>query len=57
MDALAWIGISADDPALGPYFQSHNRDAHIEAATSCSPGVAHYCDLTPEQIDQRAKSR
>ena len=59
IDALAWIGISADDPAFeGPHFQSHNRDAHIAAAAQLfAGGFAYYCDLTPEQIDQRAKER
>ena len=33
IDALAWIGISADDPAFeGPYFQSANAAAHVAAA-------------------------
>src|SRR5512141_2951829 len=33
IDALAWIGIHADDPHFeGPYFQSHFADAHLAAA-------------------------
>ena len=33
IDALAWLGISADDPTFeGPYFQSANADAHVAAA-------------------------
>jgi glutamyl-tRNA synthetase len=33
VDALAWIGISADDPTLeGPYFQSAYAAAHVAAA-------------------------
>lgn len=59
IDALTWLGISADDPAFeGPYFQSHNRDAHLAAAERLfAAGSAYYCDLTPEQIDVRAKAR
>jgi glutamyl-tRNA synthetase len=59
LDALEWLGISAADPAFeGPYFQSHNRDDHVAAAEKLfAAGHAYYCDLTPEQIDQRAKER
>ncbi|MGD9700808.1 MAG: glutamate--tRNA ligase [Acidimicrobiia bacterium] len=59
IDALAWLGIGADDPAFeGPYFQSQRRDAHVEAAERLlAGGFAYYCDLTSEQIDQRAKER
>ena len=33
IDALAWIGISADDPHFeGPHFQSANAAAHVTAA-------------------------
>ena len=33
IDALAWLGIGADDPTFeGPYFQSANAAAHVAAA-------------------------
>lgn len=56
VDALAWLGISADDPTFeGPYMQSDNRQAHIDAATRLfESGHAYYCDLTPDQIAERA---
>ena len=57
IDALAWIGITADDPTFeGPYFQSHYAQAHIDAAQRLfESGHAYYCDLTSEQIQERAK--
>ena len=57
IDALAWIGISADDPHFeGPHFQSANADAHVAAAQRLyESGAAYYCDLTGEQVQQRAK--
>lgn len=57
IDALAWIGISADDPHFeGPYFQSQFADAHIAAAQRLfEQGDAYYCDQTSEQIQERAK--
>ncbi len=58
IDALAWIGINADDPHFeGPYFQSHDANAHIAAAQRLfEGGHAYYCDLTPDQIQERAKA-
>lgn len=58
VDALAWLGISADDPAFeGPYFQSSNAADHVAAAQRLyADGRAYYCDLTSEQIQQRAKA-
>ena len=58
IDALAWIGIHSDDPTFeGPYFQSHFAAAHIEAAQKLfAEGRAYYCDLTSEQIQDRAKA-
>jgi glutamyl-tRNA synthetase len=57
IDALAWIGISADDPTFeGPYFQSTNAAAHVAAAERLyAEGRAYYCDLTGEEIQARAK--
>ncbi len=58
IDALAWIGIHDDDPAFeGPYFQSHFAEAHLSAAQRLfEAGAAYYCDLTSEQIQERAKA-
>jgi glutamyl-tRNA synthetase len=58
IDALAWIGISSEDPAFeGPYFQSEYASAHIAAAHRLyESGLAYYCDLTSEQIQERAKA-
>jgi glutamyl-tRNA synthetase len=58
IDALAWIGISADDPTFeGPHFQSAAAKDHVVAAEQLySEGRAYYCDLTPEEIQQRAKA-
>lgn len=57
IDALAWIGVKRDDPHFeGPYFQSQNADEHVAAANRLfGAGLAYYCDLTPEQIQERAK--
>jgi glutamyl-tRNA synthetase len=58
IDALAWIGISAQDPAFeGPFFQSDYATAHIAAAERLyESGLAYYCDLTSEQIQERSKA-
>ena len=58
IEALAWIGISADDPTFeGPYFQSAYADAHVAAANRLfDAGAAYYCDLTPDEIQERAKA-
>lgn len=55
IDALAWIGISSDDPRFeGPYFQSDYAAEHVAAATRLyDSGHAYYCDMTPEEIKQR----
>lgn len=57
IDALAWIGVGADDPAFeGPYFQSTYATAHVAAAERLfAEGKAYYCDLTGEQLQQRQK--
>ena len=56
IDALAWIGISADDRHFeGPLYQSAYADAHVAAAQRLyESGWAYYCDLTGEQVQQRA---
>lgn len=58
IDALAWLGIHAEDPAFeGPYLQSAYADAHVAAAERLyADGRAYYCDLTGEQIAERAKA-
>ncbi|NDG76259.1 MAG: glutamate--tRNA ligase [Acidimicrobiia bacterium] len=58
IDALAWVGINGDDPHFeGPYFQSANAAAHTAAAQKLhESGHAYYCDLTSEQIQERAKA-
>ena len=58
IDALAWIGIHDDDPTFeGPYFQSQYAQAHLAAAQQLfEAGAAYYCDLTSEQVQERAKA-
>ena len=57
IDALAWIGISADDPHFeGPLYQSANADAHVAAAQRLyEQGDAYYCDLSGQQVQDRAE--
>ncbi len=56
IDALAWIGISADDPHFeGPAFQSDFADAHLAAAKRLvDEGHAYYCDLSADEVRERA---
>ncbi len=58
IDALAWIGIHADDPTFeGPYFQSEYASHHVaEAQRLFDSGAAYYCDMTADQIQERAKA-
>jgi glutamyl-tRNA synthetase len=58
IEALAWLGISSDDPAFeGPYFQSNYAQQHVDAAQRLfETGHAYYCDMTPDQIQERAKA-
>jgi glutamyl-tRNA synthetase len=58
IDALSWLGINTSSPLFeGPYFQSHNADKHIAAAHRLyEEGRAYWCDLTPEQVQERAKA-
>ena len=58
VDALAWLGIDSNDPHFeGPYFQSANASEHVAAAERLfASGHAYYCDLTGEQIQERAKA-
>lgn len=57
LDALGWIGISADDEHFeGPHFQSANAEAHVGAARRLyESGAAYYCDLTGQEVQDRAK--
>ena len=58
IDALAWLGINNNHPQFeGPYFQSANAQAHIDAAMKLyAEGKAYFCDLTGEQVQERAKA-
>jgi len=58
ISALAWLGIDRDDPTFeGPYYQSQYAEAHVAAAQRLvETGHAYYCDLTSEQIAERAKA-
>ena len=58
VDALAWIGISADDPHFeGPYFQSDYAEAHVAAGQQLvDGGHAYYCDMTGADIEARNKA-
>jgi len=58
IDALAWLGIDSGHPRFeGPYFQSHYAGAHVAAAMRLfEAGLAYWCDLTPEQVQERAKA-
>jgi glutamyl-tRNA synthetase len=57
VDALSWLGINTSSPLFeGPYFQSQNADKHVAAAHRLyEQGNAYWCDLSPEQIQERAK--
>lgn len=58
IDALAWLGIEKGHPQFeGPFFQSDNAAAHVEAAMRLyADGRAYFCDLTPDQVQERAKA-
>lgn len=58
LDALAWLGIDPADPHFeGPHFQSANAAAHVAAAERLfAAGRAYYCDLTPEEVQERARA-
>jgi glutamyl-tRNA synthetase len=57
IEALAWIGISADDDHFeGPHFQSAHAEAHVAAANRLfESGDAYYCDLSGQDVQDRAK--
>ena len=58
IDALAWLGIDSSHPQFeGPYFQSANAELHVAAAHRLyEQGNAYWCDLTADQIQERAKA-
>jgi glutamyl-tRNA synthetase len=58
IDALAWIGIHADDTHFeGPLFQSHYAEQHVAAAERLyESGLAYYCDLTSDEVEARARA-
>jgi glutamyl-tRNA synthetase len=58
IDALAWIGIGADDPTFeGPYLQSAAADQHVAAAHRLvASGAAYWCDMTSDEIRARAEA-
>ena len=58
IDALAWLGVHADDPHFeGPYFQSQYADQHVATAQRLfAQGAAYYCDMTPADIEARNKA-
>src|SRR6056297_2415919 len=57
IDALGWIGISAADPHFeGPHYQSAHAGEHVAAAERLyETGAAYYCDLTGQEVQDRAK--
>ena len=58
IDALAWLGIERGHPQFeGPYFQSQYAAQHVDAALRLfEAGMAYWCDLTPDQVQERAKA-
>ena len=58
IDALSWLGIDSTHPQFeGPYFQSANAELHVAAAHRLyEQGNAYWCDLTADQIQERAKA-
>jgi len=57
IDALSWLGIDSNHLQFeGPYFQSANAALHVAAATRLyEAGHAYWCDMTPEQVQERSK--
>ena len=55
IDAMAWLGMSAEDPVFeGPVFQSANVDAHVAAAVRLhEAGLGYYCDCTRDTLVAR----
>ena len=57
IDALSWLGIDSNHSQFeGPYFQSANAELHVAAAMRLyESGNAYWCDMTPEQVQERSK--
>ena len=55
IDAMAWLGMSTDDPCFeGPYYQSANAEAHVAAAHRLAgEGLAYFCDCTRDVLEAR----
>lgn len=58
LSALEWLGIDSSSPTFeGPYFQSAYADEHLRAAAQLfENGHAYYCEMSPEDIAERAKA-
>ena len=58
LSALEWLGIDSSSPTFeGPYFQSSYADEHLRAADRLfENGYAYYCEMSPDDIAQRAKA-
>ena len=51
-EPLTWLGLDWDE---GPLFQSARRDAHVAAVERLvAEGKAYFCDLSREEIEQKA---
>ncbi len=55
IDAMAWLGMSTDDPCFeGPYFQSSYAADHVAAALRLfESGAAYYCGCTKDTVVAR----
>lgn len=58
LSALEWLGIDSSSPTFeGPYFQSAYAEEHLRAASKLfESGHAYYCDMSPDDIAERAKA-
>ena len=58
LSALEWLGIDSSSQTFeGPYFQSAYADEHLRAAAQLfENGHAYYCEMSPEDIAERAKA-
>jgi len=51
-EPLTWLGLDWDE---GPLFQSERREQHVAAVEKLvEEGKAYFCDLSREEIDQKA---
>ena len=58
LSALEWLGIDSSSSTFeGPYFQSAYAEEHLRAASKLfESGHAYYCDMSPDDIAERAKA-